>query len=269
MALTRVLQACTKESWFPKGVLCDVAPEMQGCMAPLLALNSNKIVEASLLSPIGGECRTCPTPEEEDALLGDIECDIKCEIELPQVPEPLEVCEQVQQAEQTTTPTASLPSPPSQPDHLPSQKAKKSLERATRADAISAAQWVQAYLEENDMVPKWWREIWCLLLYPSDSPIQKLACQQAMAFKLPTIQLRKDGWWIPPPCLEVLGCRKYLPPKDFHRRCDYLEVRKKEMVALPVALQSCAVRSGMTPGVLCSGAGAPPMSCPLLQDTIS
>ena len=64
-------------------------------MAPLLALNGNEIVEAFLLSPLGVECRTSPTPEEEAALLGDI----KHKIELPQVPEPLEVCEQVEPAE--------------------------------------------------------------------------------------------------------------------------------------------------------------------------
>ena len=90
-------------------------------MVPLLALSGDEIVEASLLSPVGGECRTFPTPEEEANLLGGIECNIKCEIELPQVPEPLEVYEQVQSAEQTATPSASLPSPPSQPGCLPFQ----------------------------------------------------------------------------------------------------------------------------------------------------
>ena len=101
----------------------------------LLVLNGNEIVEASLLRPIEGECRTSPTPEEA-ILLGDIKHEIKCEIELPQVPDQLEIHGQVQPAEQTATPTASLPSPPSQPSSLPSQKAKKHRERATRADAI-------------------------------------------------------------------------------------------------------------------------------------
>ena len=83
MALARALQACAEESGFPTGVLCDAVWELQRCMAPLLVLDGDEIVEASLLSPIGGEHRTSPTPQEEAALLGDIECDIKCKIELP------------------------------------------------------------------------------------------------------------------------------------------------------------------------------------------
>ena len=80
MALARALQACAKESGFPTGVLCDVAQELQWCMAPLLVLNGDKIVEASLLRPIEGECRTPPTPEEEAALLGNIKHEIKPDI---------------------------------------------------------------------------------------------------------------------------------------------------------------------------------------------
>ena len=74
-------------------------------MAPLLVLNGNEIVEATVLRSIGGECGTSPTPEEEEAtLLGDIKHDIKPKIkyklkpkikhhiELLQVPEQLEIC---------------------------------------------------------------------------------------------------------------------------------------------------------------------------------
>ena len=57
-----------------------------------------KIVEASLLRPIEGECRTSLTPEEEATLLGNIKPEIKHKIELPQVPEQLEICGQVQPA---------------------------------------------------------------------------------------------------------------------------------------------------------------------------
>ena len=202
MALARVLQACAEKSGVPTGVLCDVVWELQWDMAPLLVLNGNKIVEASLLRPIWGECRTPHTPEEEAALLGDIIPDlnheIKHKIQLPQVPEQLEIYKQVQPVEQTATSTASLPSPPSQPSHLPPQKAKKPWERETGADIISAAQWVWAYIEENYRVPKWWREFWSLLWHPCDSTIQKLACQQATAFWIPAMQLEKDGWWIIP-----------------------------------------------------------------------
>ena len=74
-----------------------------------------------------------------------------------------------------------------------------------------------------------------------------------MAFQLPAAQLKKDGWWTGPPCLEILGWRKYLPPKDFHGSHDYWKVRKEELVAMVVALQNCAVRSGTHMGVLCGG----------------
>ena len=165
------------------------------------------------------------------ALLGNIKTDIKP----PQVPELLEVQEQVQPAEWTVTPTASLPSLPTHPSPLPSQKAKKSRERATRADAIGATQWVWAYLEKNCGVPKWWRECQSLVQYPCDSTIQKLAHQQAAAFQIPTAQLENDGWWITPSCLEVLGQKKYLL-KDFKGSCNYQEVRKEETIALAMAL---------------------------------
>ena len=153
LALARMLQTHTEESGCPSRVLCEEAWELQQCMAPLLVLNGNKIVEVSLLKSIEGECGTSPMPEEEATLLGNTIPDT----ETPQVPEQLEICEQVQPAEQTVAPTASLPPPPSPPSPLPSLKAKKSQERATRVDAIGATQWVQSYLE-NYRVPKWWRE---------------------------------------------------------------------------------------------------------------
>ena len=162
MALAQALQACAMESEFSTGVLCDSAWELQRCMAPLLALSSDEIVEASLLWPIGEEHGTSPTPEEEAALLS--------EIKPPKVPEWLEVHEQVHPAEWTATPAASPPSPPPQPSHLPSQKAKKS-HQEIKVDKISAGQLVCDYLEGNDRVPKWWREFQHLLQHPSDSPV--------------------------------------------------------------------------------------------------
>ena len=84
------------------GVLCDVAQELQWCMAPLLILNGDNIVEATLLRPTEGEHRMSPTPEEEATLLGNIKHEskpeIKHEVEPPQVPEQLGIHEQVQPA---------------------------------------------------------------------------------------------------------------------------------------------------------------------------
>ena len=74
------------------------------CSSTWLVLYGNEIVDTLLLRPVeGGECRTSPMPEEEATLLGDIKSnikpDVKHEIELPQVPEKLEIQEQVQPAE--------------------------------------------------------------------------------------------------------------------------------------------------------------------------
>ena len=103
LTLTRVLQANVEESGCPTGVLCEAARELQWCMTPLLALNRDEIVEASLLQSLEGECGTSPMSEEEAALLGDVESDIqsdvKPDIEVPQVPELLEISEQAQSAE--------------------------------------------------------------------------------------------------------------------------------------------------------------------------
>ena len=198
LALALVLQACAKESEFPTGVLCNPVWELQKCMASLMTLHGDEIVKASFLRPTGEEHRTSPAPEEEATLLG--------KVELTQVPEQLEDHELAHPAEWTAICAASPPSPPSQPSCLTSQKAKKS-QQGIEANTASAGQWICAYLEENDMVPKWWREFQCLFQCPSDSPIQRLACQQATAFWLAVTQQKKHGWWTTLPCLEVLRWR--------------------------------------------------------------
>ena len=85
LALDWALHAHAKESGFLTGVLCKVAWELQKCMALLMALSGDEIVEASLIRPTGEEHRTFPTPEEEATLLD--------EVELSKVPEQLEVYE--------------------------------------------------------------------------------------------------------------------------------------------------------------------------------
>ena len=149
LALARVLQACARESSCPTGVLCEAARELQWCMAPLLALNGDKIVVASLLQSVKGECGTSPTPEEEAVLLSDIKSDIQSDIGAPQVPELLEIHEQAQPTGQSFALTSSPLSPPSPPSTLPPLKAKKPQSRTPGADVIDTTQWVHFYLEEN------------------------------------------------------------------------------------------------------------------------
>ena len=80
LALAQVLQACTERSGAPTGVLCDSVTELQRCIAPLMCLNGDEIVEASLLEPAGKEVGMAPTSEEEAILLGK-------EPKLPEAPE--------------------------------------------------------------------------------------------------------------------------------------------------------------------------------------
>ena len=127
-----------------------------------MTLKGDDVVGATLLKPSREEYGTSPTPEEEATLLG--------KVELPQVPKTLEAHELVHPAEQIAASAASPWCPPSQPSHLPSQKTKKS-QQEIKVGITSAGQWVHAYLEENNRVPKWWRESGCLLQHHSNSPI--------------------------------------------------------------------------------------------------
>ena len=55
----------------PPRVLCDAAQDLQRCMALLMWLDRDEIVEASLLGPADNGPRAPATLEEEDVLLGD------------------------------------------------------------------------------------------------------------------------------------------------------------------------------------------------------
>ena len=107
----------------------------------------------------------------------------------------------------------------------------------------------------NESVPEWWQEcgsFFCTKYkHFSDTKVKGLAHRQATAFRVPAAQLEKDGLWCTPPCLSVLEWGDYLPPKDFQGIQDYQEVWCEEMVALAMALQRCAICSGLPPGMLC------------------
>ena len=60
LALAWALQAYAKESGVPEGILCESAWEPQKCMATLMYLSGDDIVEASLLKPMGDEHGTPP-----------------------------------------------------------------------------------------------------------------------------------------------------------------------------------------------------------------
>ena len=110
LALAWVLQVCAKESEFPTGVLCESGQELQKCMAPLMALSSDEIVETFLLRHTGEEHQASPTQEEEATLLG--------KVEPPQVLEQLEVHDLVQPC-RVNCHSCSLSSTPSFPTKSP------------------------------------------------------------------------------------------------------------------------------------------------------
>ena len=63
LALAQALQACAKGSGAQTGVLCNSAWELQKCVAPLMTLSRDNIVEASLFKSTEEECGISPTSE--------------------------------------------------------------------------------------------------------------------------------------------------------------------------------------------------------------
>ena len=60
LALAQALQACANELGVPAGILCELAWELQGCMAPLMTLSGDNFVESSLLKSMGDKHGTPP-----------------------------------------------------------------------------------------------------------------------------------------------------------------------------------------------------------------
>ena len=71
LALALALQQCVERLGMPLRVLCEPAWDLQRFMAPLMWLNSDDIVEASLFGPTNNRPITSPSMEEEAVLWGD------------------------------------------------------------------------------------------------------------------------------------------------------------------------------------------------------
>ena len=108
-------------------------------------------------------------------------------------------------------------------------------------------------------VPEWWREFQSLIPSPDecfrDIPVQRMVCQQAMAFRLSATQLEWDGSWTA--CLGLLEWRDFLPPLDFNVAWDYWVLQAEETVALAKALQRHCPFLDATMGVLWCSAETP------------
>ena len=79
-------------------VLCNAAHDLQRCMAPLMHLDGDEIVEASLLGPTVNGLGMSPTPEEAVLLGNEMEPleaqeATMCPCECPGAPEPEEPAE--------------------------------------------------------------------------------------------------------------------------------------------------------------------------------
>ena len=67
LVVARALQACAEASRAKWGVLCRAIRELQQCMAPLMTINGDDVMEASLLRPVEEESGPVPTLQEEAA----------------------------------------------------------------------------------------------------------------------------------------------------------------------------------------------------------
>ena len=126
--------------------------ELKKCMAPLMRLNGDVIVETSLLEPVGNEPRTSPTPEAEATHLGE-------ELELLEATASLQECLETpkpkEPIKQIDTPSTPIPSSPtSKPCHHPSQKTNISWKKMEpqslpTPDLDITSDWVQAYIKKS------------------------------------------------------------------------------------------------------------------------
>ena len=71
VALAKALQCCTQRSRAPPGITCCTVRHLQGCLAPLLQLHDEDILEDCFLESVGDEPVAFLTPAEEALLLSE------------------------------------------------------------------------------------------------------------------------------------------------------------------------------------------------------
>ena len=242
LALAQALQACTEASGAETGILCEAARELQQCMAPLMTLRGDYIVEATLLRPTKEGLGPLPTLEEETALLSDED-------------EPAE-----EPTEWTTTPVTPASSCPASILHsCPSQKGEK-LERID-VNPNNSSQWIQDHMKRDGRIPYWWEEFHPLDHSPDghhdDAKVKTLAHLQAMAFCMPAAQKEVHVYWSTPPCLGVLGKREYLPSRDPRITWDYRRCRGRRHWHWLLCFRGAYPCWNLPKQILGSSAGAP------------
>ena len=122
----------------------------------------------------------------------------------------------------------------------------------------SPKDWVWTYAGKMKEPPSWSPEFQSLYQGCTgglpESHVQELARRQAVAFRLPTAQADRSGWWDPLQSLSALCCNTFLPPGGLKSSWDIQETRKEKTLALAKALQSCCEQSGGPYSMLCGTA---------------
>ena len=211
LAFAWVLQCCTERFGVLTRVLWNMAWELQKYMAPLLSLSGDDIVKALLLKPTDEELRTPhprggshPPREGTWAARSPRGCCSPPRMsrnswnhgnhQAPLLLHPLHC-----------NPAATLP--------------RKKSQQGIEADPSLTSNWIWSYVENNERVPNWWRELQSILCSQdepfNDIQVKELTCWQAAAFRLPSTQLEKAGWWNALPCLGVLVRKDFLPLTEF------------------------------------------------------
>ena len=162
LALARAIQCCVERLGRPPRVLCRAEWDLQRCMAPLMWLDSDEIIEASLLGPANNRPITPPTTGEEAVLLGD-EPEPQEALEVTTLPPEHPKTPKLEEAaEQSDTP--SPPVPPPMASNSPGNHSWNTRRALCRArvqclltlDPDNTKNWVQAYLHEQEGLPSWW-----------------------------------------------------------------------------------------------------------------
>ena len=198
---------------------CNAAWDLQRCMAPLMHLEGDEIMETSLLRPMDNGPWT---PAEEAVLLGD-------------EPEPqlatAHPCEHMEETPKDAVKQSDTPCPPVPSAVVSSASSNQShatrrawhrawpRHQATPDPLNNPNDWVLAYLAERDELPNcWWefRSLHCRDAGPlSDAQVQELPQKQAVSLRLPTAWREESGWWNTLPSLAGLGYQDFLPPSPF------------------------------------------------------
>ena len=174
--------------------------ELQQCMAKLMAIYGDDVMEVSLLRQVENESAPSPTPEEETTLLGEGDGPSGAPGPAPQQAKNPRF---VEPAEQTTTPVTSTA-----PHCHPSLKRGKSWE-GNDVNPNNTGQWVSIYLKGDSWLLEWWELFQPLTCSVdgccNDAWGNNMANQQVVAFHLSTTQKEVYGTWLTPPCLSELN----------------------------------------------------------------